>query len=362
MPTPIRRRFKVDTLLLDKTAPVAVLDVAALISKDDTIFGSDRYKLITEDTYKTIITNTASPEYEWAQAYFGQALKPDSGLLVHWNNDAPETVEAALDDAVSKGAAWYALCYVGTAAADEATMQDIAEYNQSFEEKTQTVLVTNEVNNKTLTTGIGYVLRSLSLERTSVIFHPTGTVNGVDLTGQRPDAALLGRMLSTDEGAEQWDYKALSFVADSGLTASEQENLRANGCNFVERFDKTTFTHVFPGRTVTDREIRIQWGADWFDVNVQASLANYAFGTPLMAFDDDTFTDVEGIIRFWGKNAEARRIIKKDSLVVDLPDPDTIPASTRASGKAQFNNVYTATLNSAIDSWKVQGTWSVGGV
>jgi hypothetical protein len=195
-----------------------------------------------------------------------------------------------------------------------------------------------------------------------VIYHPTGTVNGIVLTNQRPDAAIAGRMLSTDEGADQWDWKALSLVADSGLTASQQAALRTKGYNFVEQIKNTTFIHVFPGRLCTDREIRIQWGADWFDVNVQASLANYAFRTPLMAFDQDTFADVEGILYNWGARAEARRIIKPGSFVVTLPDPDTVPASVRASGIANFNNVYDAELNSAIDQWRLQGTWKIGGV
>jgi len=119
---------------------------------------------------------------------------------------------------------------------------------------------------------------------------------------------------------------------------------------------------VFPGRLCTDREIRIQWGADWHDANVQASLANYAFRTPLMAFDQDTFADVEAILYFWGGEAEKRRIIKPGSFVVTLPDPDSVPASVRASGIANFNNVYEAELNSAIDSWRLQGSWKVGGV
>ena len=367
MPTPLRRRFKVDTLLLDKTAPVAVLDVAALITKSDGLFtGGARWISVAEDNFsETVPVATYPVENAWLSAYFGQALRPTVALLIRLEDDAlPAALPAQIDLAVAQNAAWYQLHYVGNTAADIDMQLAIANYNQSFEEKTQAMLMTNDVNSLSVvaTSDIGYQCRNTALERTAIIYHPTGTVNGIDLTAQRPDGAIAGRMLSTDEGAEQWDWKALSLVADSGLSAAQQTTLRTKGYNFVEQIKNTTFIHVFPGRLCTDREIRIQWGADWFDVNVQASLANYAFRTPLMAFDQDTFADVEGILYNWGARAEARRIIKPGSFVVTLPDPDTIPASVRASGIADFNNVYDAELNSAIDQWRLQGTWKIGGV
>lgn len=359
MPTPIRRRFKVDTLLLDQTAPVAVLDVAALVTTNN-IFAGDLWRSLAEDEWSAAVDQTLYPvEYKWLQAYFGQDRVPDRAVLIYWNQAATApviTVEQALDAAVADGAAWYTLSYIGNSASDIAAQQDIAEYNQSFEEKTQTVLVSTDVNALAsgAVTDIGYLLRTASINRASVIYEPAAQ------STERPDAALLGRMLPTDAGAEQWDYKSLSFVTDSGLTSAQQSALRTKGYNFVETFKNTTFTHVFPSRTVTDREIRTQWGADWFDTNVQASLANYAFRTPLMAFDDDTFNDVEGLIKEWLARSLSRRIIL--DYEIDLPDPETIPASVRASGIANFNNVYTATLNSAIDGWKVSGNWSIGGI
>lgn len=363
MPTPIRRRFQVDTLILDQVAQVPATQVTALLSDDPTLLGSDRWRLLGADEWTDVITDTNSVEYKWAQAFFGQALKPASAVFITRDKAGTETVEAALDDAVDKGVAFYLLNYVGNDAAAIPDQQDIAAYVESFEEKVQFHALTNDTNapDAGQTTDIGYQVRALTLNRTGVIYHPTGTVNGVDVTDQRPDGAIAGRMITTDEGAEQWDYKALSLVSDSALTVSEQNALRDKGYNFVETFKNTTFTHLYPGRLCTDREIRIQWGADWFDNNVMTSLANYAFRTPLMAFDVDTFTDVEGIIRNWMDRAVGRRIVR-DNYTVALPDPDTIPAAVRASGQATFNNVYDAELNSAIDDWKIQGTWKIGGV
>jgi hypothetical protein len=82
-----------------------------------------------------------------------------------------------------------------------------------------------------------------------------------------------------------------------------------------------------------------------------------------MAFDDDTFADVEGILYNWKAQALGRRIIVDTTerpATIQLPDPDTIDATTRASGIANFADVYQYYLNSAIDEWKLTGNWRLG--
>jgi hypothetical protein len=174
-------------------------------------------------------------------------------------------------------------------------------------------------------------------------------------------------MSATEEGSAQWDWHALVGVSDSNLTAAQQDVLgkfgTGKGYNFIEQMKNTTFIHMFRGRTVTDREIRIQWGADWHDVSVETGFANYAFQNDLMAFDDETFADAESIVYQWRDQALARRIIVNTAAnpaVVKFPDPDTIDASTRASGVATLSDVYDYKLNSAIDEWNITGNWSLG--
>lgn len=490
MPTPIRRRFAVDTALLDKVATVDVLNRAGFITTND-LFSGERYRILTPDSYADEVNAVAHPvEFKWLQTHFSQeGGAPADVAVIYWNKTAINTPATAgkltggvlsseeqalsnftginagamslnidgapkaisevdlssvasmadvatalnskttpdatvtwaagtaqfivtsattgstssvtitggdtplskamklatsagsasttgtaqttgesfpdvMNDFYSLGGNAYFYAYAGVNADAIADQKTIAEWVQSStENKAQAMFMTTDSNAvlNTTTSDIGYQLRNTSMERSSVIYHPTGVVNGVDLTGQRPDAAILGRMLWTDPGAQQWDYKTLTTASDSGLSPTEQNNLRAKGYNFVETFTNTTFTHLFKGRTCTDREIRIQWAADWMDNNMQASLANYAFRTPLMAFDDETFADVEAIIRDWLDRAVARRAILED-YTVSLPDPDTIPASVRKSGQATFNDVYKATMNSAIDGWVIRGTWSIGGV
>jgi hypothetical protein len=367
MPTPIRRRFSVQTVLKDKAAVGQTLDQAMLVSVTALPSG-DRYEYVSLDDWSETLT-VATAEYEYASAFFGQALKPELLLLIHWDEaGAVETIEEALDDAVALGAAWYFQGFVGVADSDTAAQVDLAAYGESFEDRLQTVLMTQDVEalNPISVTDVGYLVRSTSQNRCTVISHPANVtlVGGtVDLSEQRPDAAILGRMSTTEEGSAQWDYNELSAVSDSNYSASQQNALQAKGYNFIETFKNTAFTHLFRGRTCTDREIRIQWGADWHDVSVEQSLANYAFQNDLMAFDDDTFADVEGILYNWKSQALGRRIIVDTAerpATISLPDPDTIDATTRASGVANFADVYQYYLNSAVDEWKLTGNWRLG--
>ena len=484
MTTPLRRRFQVDTELLDKVAPVDTLNRAALLTTS-AVTGGQRYLYLTPDDYTTQVNSATFPkEFAWLQAHFGQdGGAPADCYIINWNKtpaaatagrltsgvldsnaqqmsnfnaitagtlniqtnttmrnltdidlsgaanlaavataisskltggtvawdgangrfvitssttgtsstvtlgtetplsglmklassaggystpglaSTAETMEEAIDDAISLGVNWYVIEFIGDTAGDIADQLALAQVNESFENKTQCILKTSDPNAilANATSDIGYQARAISLERTSVIYHPAGTNVVPNMTLQRPDAAIAGKLLWTDAGARQWDYQALTLVSDSALTDAQQVILRNKGYNFIETFTNTTFTHMYPGRTCTDREIRVQWGADWFDNNLQASLASFAFRTPLMAFDEETFTAVESLIREWLERAVDRRVIL-DDYTVALPDPDSIPAAVRKSGIATFNDVYQATINSAIDGWTIRGNWSIGGI
>lgn len=371
MPTPIRRRFSVQTVLKDKAATGQTLKQVMLVTTN-ILPSTNRYEYVSLDDWsETLISGTA--EYKFAQTFFSQQLKPEFLLLVHWDKaGGAETLEDALDDAVLLGASWYFQCILGVTDSDIADQLALSNYGASFEDRVQTFLMTQDANAlvPTSTTDIGYLCRSTTQDRTTCIYHPASItlVGGtVDLSDERPDAALLGRMSTTEEGSSQWDYQPLIGVSDCNLTAAEQNVLAEQGTGkgytFIETFKNTTFTHAFRGRTCTDREIRIQWGADWHDVSVETGLANYAFQNDLMAFDDETFADVEGILHYWKSRGLERRIIVDTSerpATIQLPDPDTIDATTRASGIANFANVYQYYLNSAIDEWKITGNWRLG--
>ena len=367
MSTPIRRRFSVITNILDKVAGRQTLDTAAFITTT-ALPGGKRYVEVGPFDWDTTFTTTTLPEYNWLQALFGQTLKPKTAIVIHWDKaGSVETIADALNDAKALGASWYFLCFEGVAASDSADQVTVANYVESDEERMMGIIMTQDVAafDSAATTDIGYTCRNTTQNRTAVIFHPVSVTlidQILDTSAERPDGAVIGQVSTTDEGLAQWDYQSLSFINDSGLTVQQQTDLTAKGYNFAETFKRTTFTHLYRGRTCTDREIRIQWGADWHDVSVESDIANYAFSNDLMAFDLETFTDVEGILNDWKKRALERRIIvdtKERPAVITMPDPDTIDATTRASGAASFTNVYQYPLNSAVDNWTLTGNWRI---
>lgn len=372
MPISINERFNVQTLIRDVVAGQQSLSESVLITNND-LFSGASYRRVSINDYATLVSSSTYPEeFKWLETYFSQELKPTYAGILFWDNtaDPAEDLSDALQALIDLSAEFYVLHYVGVTASDSDEQLAIGQAVEALGERAQFICMTQDSNAVVSgnQTHIGYLASSNTLNRTTVIYHPAtittivdGAISTVDASDERPDAAIWGRMAITAPGAAQFDFKTLVGITDANLSAADRTVLEENGYNWVEQLKRSAAPYLYPGRTCTGREIRVQWGADWFDINVQSSLANLALRTDLMSFDDDTFTAVEGIIRNWGEQAIDRRIIL-DDLVVDLPDPDTVGATTRASGIASFTNVYSATLNSAIDGWTITGDWTIGGV
>lgn len=356
MTTPIQRRFNVTNLIQDQVAPTQSLNVPAIVTTTDE-FSGDRYKLISPDSYKTDLLTDSTAAYKWSETLFSQEETVPTALVIYWDKaGAVETLAQAIDDAVNTGAYFYGICFDGVDATDVTDQLALSNYVQSFEENVQAWLVTTDANALSAvdTTHIAAQASAVNNNRTYCISMPAS------LAAQRPDAAILGRQLAElAEGSRQWDYTNLVGVSDSGYTAAEQTQLTSNGYNFVEQFTNTGFIHLYKVRSVTGREARIQWGSDWLETNIEASLATYAFTNGLMAFDDETFAAAENIFREWNQRALDRRIINE--FEITLPDPDSFSAAQRSAGTATIANAWSAELNSAIDDWSVTGTWTVGG-
>ena len=161
MPTPIRRRFSVQTVLKDKAATGQTLDQVMLVITN-ILPSTNRYEFVSLDDWsETLIAGT--PEYEFAQTFFSQELKPETLLLVYWDKaGAVETLEDALDDAVALGAAWYFQCFLGVTDSDVTDQIALSNYGASFEDRVQTVLMTQDTEalNPVSVTDVGYLCRS----------------------------------------------------------------------------------------------------------------------------------------------------------------------------------------------------------
>lgn len=92
MPTPIRRRFAVDTLLNDKVATVDVLNRAGFITTND-LFSGERYRILTPDSYADEVDAVSHPvEFKWLQTHFSQeGGAPADVAVIYWNKTAVNT-------------------------------------------------------------------------------------------------------------------------------------------------------------------------------------------------------------------------------------------------------------------------------
>ena len=358
MSTPLQRRFSVKTLINDYTGSRQTLQTPALLTTV-ALPGAVRALKISVSTYANTLSDAAyENERNWFKKLFSQDLRPREALLIHWDNTttSTETIDDALDDAHDNGFHWYFISYIGADSTDKDNQKNLSKYVQASDERTICVLMTTDASayDATSTTDIGKVCRDENYNRTAVIYHKT--------KAERPDACIVGRMCTTAPGAEQWDYRALSAVKDGELDADKQSKVLAKGYNFIETFSGTTFTHMYKGRSCTGRELRILWGADWHDTGVESDIATFAFQEQLMAFDNETFAAVESILRDWLRRALSRRIVIDDEehpARISLPDPLSLPASTRTSGAVDLDNVYEYVLNSAIDNWTITGNWRI---
>jgi hypothetical protein len=96
MPTPIRRRFAVDTLLQDKVATVDVLNRAGFITTND-LFSGERYRILTPDSYADEVNAVTHPvEFKWLQTHFSQeGGAPADVAVIYWNKTASNTPATA---------------------------------------------------------------------------------------------------------------------------------------------------------------------------------------------------------------------------------------------------------------------------
>jgi hypothetical protein len=206
------------------------------------------------------------------------------------------------------------------------------------------------------TTDIGYILFQLSTKRTMTIY--------TEHTDEYPDAAVAGAVLPAQEGTTSFAYENLSLVSDSGLTqpltVTERSALADKGYTWIETIG--TNTYLYDGITVGNEEKRIMLGRDWFVARIQEDLFTYQLNVPLAAFDNPTLTAIEGIIWNIANQAIDRKILVNTAtrpFTVTLPDADSIDPTTRATHKLEVFDAFQGYINSAINDYKIVGTWTL---
>jgi hypothetical protein len=231
---------------------------------------------------------------------------------------------------------------------------------ESLEKIGGVVVADANIKDPANTTNIFEVLKSAGYKRSFGIYFENITARPTVC----PDAASLGCVIPAAEGTTKFAQEQLVIGGVSGyaapLTKAETDAVIDHGGNVIERVGEVNY--MFPGLTFGGEEIRIMLGRDWFVTRIREDIFNYTIQQPLTAFDNETLTAIAGFIRNRGEQAIARRIIVNTverPFLINMPDEDDFTAAERASHKMEAFDVFQAYLNSAVNEYKLVGTWSI---
>lgn len=210
------------------------------------------------------------------------------------------------------------------------------------------------------TTNIFYQLKTLGYKRTAGIYYE----DIVSRPTMFPDSAGLAAVMPAQEGTTKFAHEALVGIGVSGYSAplskAESDAVNGHGGNVVELVGGITYW--FDGLTFGGEEIRIILGRDWFVTRIQEDIFNYTIQQPLTAFDNETLTALAGFVQNRGEQAILRRILVDTvarPFVVNFPDEDVFTQAERASHKMEVFDCFQAYLNSAVNEYKLVGTWTI---
>lgn len=117
---------------------------------------------------------------------------------------------------------------------------------------TQGAILSAPYNPASITADIASELHGLGYMRTTLWYHSSAT--------QFVAAALLGRMLATNPGAETWKFKQLAGISAVALTGTQRTNLLSKSANSVEDVAGRRIT--FEGTMASGEWIDVIHGVD----------------------------------------------------------------------------------------------------
>ena len=333
-------------------AALAALVAPNITGLDDAEFAIDslgRLTLVMQTTGATAPTITIISDAT------GTDLAPlfdaDNGTAVA-GVDAETPTEAVT--AISElDNSWYNLHERGCSDAEQVS---VGTYIESLEKLCDLVLTDSGVKNPATTTDVGSQLQALTTRRTMCIY--------TEHTDQYPDAAVAGAILPAQEGTVNFAHEQLSLVTDSGLnkplTISERNALEAKNVCWIQ--DVGGIVEMYNGITSGNEEKRIMLGRDWYVARIREAIFSDMINDPLHAFDNPTMAKVESRIREVSNEALRRRIIVDTPdrpLTISIPDADTFTSAQRASHTAEIFDAFLCYINSAINDYKIVGTWTI---
>lgn len=217
-----------------------------------------------------------------ATRVFGQDQAPDT-VVIGRKAEAETWLEAML--AVDQeNSTWFALLAGTHTPADVLALAGyIATVNKVYFTSSQ-----NVVDTTAATTGIGYQLRNLSYDQTSVMYHTAADT-------YYPEAAWVGSQLTYTPGANTWEFKTFEGVPADNLSSTARTNLEANNMAYyitIAGVNITRNSQMSDGTWIDQKIIEF-----WTIARMQEAVFGMLVRKPKVPYTDAGFALVEAQMR-----------------------------------------------------------------
>jgi len=205
------------------------------------------------------VFDSAEPEYEAAQAYFGQEIRPDK-LYIGFFDDA-NTWTDELDAIAVLDNDWYALAIDSRSDAD---IEEVAAWVQAkykiFLSASDAAGIVDPLDD----TDIASTLLSNNYGRTSLFYHSQAAT-------EYPEVAWAGLILPEDPGSVTWAWKRLAGVPTDTLTSAERGAAEDKRATYYIAVGGNSIT--FEGQTSEPGTfIDVIRGVDWLTFRISEDI------------------------------------------------------------------------------------------
>lgn len=170
---------------------------------------------------------------------------------------------------------WYGMCMVERGVA---VIEDAAEWVETQEKLFVTASDQADILNPALDTDIISTLADTQYFRTAIFYHEQAAT-------EYPDAALLGRVLTIQPGAETWALKTLASITPSSLTATERNTVLVKGGNTFE-FYQPQLALTTPGKVAAGEWIDVIRFRDWLKDLIQTNMVQMMINRDKVPYTD----------------------------------------------------------------------------
>jgi len=285
---------------------------------------SSKVQTFTDLASVAAVFDSADPEYQMAQKYFGQELRPTFLKIADWDDSNPLADE--LDAVEEFDADWYCLLLETALEADIlAAAAWIEAKRKIFIAKSSDAgcfdpAVTNDVLSD---------LKAANYDRTATIVKKNGVTD-------HPDAAWAGLSLPRDPGSISFKFKSLAAVTVDSLTPNEKLAVIRNEAGTGK--NGNTYTRVGgvniteEGNMASGEFIDVMRGVDFIHARVQERIYFQLVNLPKVPYTNAGVNIVVNEIKAVMETAIAQSILRADPApTVTAPDVQDIDPIDRAN-------------------------------